>query len=79
MRLTLQRHANVDVHFVLGQPDIVDGAETRTGADHPAVAQAYSLLLVRTCWVRSGSATLQLMGHGAEACAHLSSSLCVIL
>jgi len=49
MRLTLQQHANVDVRFVLGQPDIVDGAGLGTGGllGETAFSQAHSLLLVR--------------------------------
>ena len=48
MRLTLQRHPNVDVRFVLGQPDVADGAGLGTGGllGETALKQAHSLLLV---------------------------------
>ncbi len=50
MRLTLQQHANVDVRFVLGQPDGVGGAGLGTGGlrGETAFTQAHSLLLVRS-------------------------------
>ena len=45
----MQQHASVDVRFVLGQPDIVDGAGLGTGGllGQTAFSQAHSLLLVR--------------------------------
>ena len=53
MRLTLQRHADVDVRFVLGQPDVVGGAGLGTGGLLGETAhlsqqltEAHALLLV---------------------------------